>query len=122
MGRTSPPSYTQMHREGMAPMSCSIHAVSSPATGSETHNRTPTTERSLMAVDSLADSAIGIFNLVWQRSTFCTANGCVEVAFAKDGDVYLRDSESGSDSRLAVTVSSWRDFVRKARSGIFDLF
>jgi hypothetical protein len=74
-----------------------------------------------MTAGSSADPAKETMALVWQRSTFCTASGCVEVASA-EGTVYVRDSESVNDGRMiAAPLSAWQAFLSSVRSGEFDL-
>jgi hypothetical protein len=54
----------------------------------------------------------------WRRSTFCAANGCVEVARAGE-DVVVRNSTDG-DNVVAFTAEAWTDFVKAIRSGEFE--
>ena len=57
--------------------------------------------------------------LVWQRSSFCNADGCVEVAKA-DSTVFVRDSKLGDDSPVLVfTEDEWRVFRAGMVSGEF---
>jgi Domain of unknown function (DUF397) len=48
--------------------------------------------------------------LRWQRSTFCTNTGCVEVAFRGDA-VLVRDSENPLGSALVISLENWSTFV-----------
>jgi hypothetical protein len=57
--------------------------------------------------------------LVWQRSSFCNADGCVEVA-KSDSAVLVRDSKLGDDSPVLVfTEDEWRAFRAGMVSGEF---
>ncbi|MEJ3742909.1 DUF397 domain-containing protein [Actinomycetes bacterium KLBMP 9797] len=54
----------------------------------------------------------------WLRSTYCTENACVEVAF--DG-VVVRDSKNPDGPALRFTYSEWAAFLAGVRDGQFDL-
>lgn len=54
--------------------------------------------------------------LVWQRSTFCSESGCVEVAVS-GGTVLLRNSESPDGPVLQCSDSVWRVFLRGVMAG-----
>jgi Domain of unknown function (DUF397) len=75
--------------------------------------------RSLMTAGSSTDPAQDAVVLNWQRSTFCTATGCVEVALAREA-VYVRDSGSESGQMIVVSFSAWRDLLRGVRAGLLD--
>ena len=59
----------------------------------------------------------------WRKSTRSSAgDNCVEVAFAADGHVGLRDSkELGLGPVLEFTPSEWDAFLDGASKGEFDL-
>jgi hypothetical protein len=57
---------------------------------------------------------------VWQKSTYSTVNGCVEVAFL-DGLVAVRDSKDRQAQTLRFTPGEWRAFIDGVRDGEFDL-
>lgn len=54
----------------------------------------------------------------WFKSTYCTENGCVEVAL---GEVVLRDSKNPDGPVLRFTYSEWGAFLAGVRDGQFDL-
>jgi Domain of unknown function (DUF397) len=64
----------------------------------------------------MADSSIP----VWLRSSKCSANDCVEVAFVDDR-VAVRDSKNRHGSVLVFAADEWRSFLDAARAGEFDL-
>jgi len=53
-------------------------------------------------------------NVKWRRSSFCNADGCVEVAEVATGigvQYWLRDGKLGATSPvLRFTEDEWRDF------------
>ena len=55
----------------------------------------------------------------WQRSSFCGANACVEVAEIS-GQFLLRDSKNPDVAPFAFTSEEWTAFVRGVRAGEFD--
>ena len=55
----------------------------------------------------------------WRKSSYCNANGCVEVAFADDL-IAVRDSKHPDGSALIFSLAEWRAFVRGTRNGEFD--
>ena len=59
----------------------------------------------------------------WRKSTRSSGDGnCVEVAFAADGTVGVRDSKQhGRGPVLAFTPSEWEAFLGGVRDGEFDL-
>lgn len=59
---------------------------------------------------------VGGIPLVWQRSTFCTESGCVEVA-AYGRTVLVRDSESPDGPVLQCSDLAWRVFLSGAVDG-----
>jgi len=58
-------------------------------------------------------------DLVWQRSTRCSAGACVEVAAGADA-VLVRDSKDPDGTVLAFTRLNWDAFLADARAGVFD--
>lgn len=58
----------------------------------------------------------------WRKSTMSSAgDNCVEVAFATDGYVGVRDSkEQGLGPVLEFTPSEWEAFLDGASKGEFD--
>jgi hypothetical protein len=56
---------------------------------------------------------------IWLRSTYCNANGCVEVAFLDD-QVTIRDSKDRTGPILRFTPAEWAAFVSGVRDGEFD--
>lgn len=55
----------------------------------------------------------------WRSSSSCENGACVEVAFAGDDVIAVRDSE---DPHGVVTfgLGHWRDFVAKVKRGAFE--
>lgn len=47
-------------------------------------------------------------------------DNCVEIAFADDGSVFVRDSKDPSGPSLAFTGPEWDAFVLGAKDGEFD--
>ncbi len=58
-------------------------------------------------------------SLVWRRSTFCTATGCVEVAFS-GSTVLVRDSEFPDSPVLKCSASVWQAFLCAAVAGTYN--
>jgi hypothetical protein len=58
----------------------------------------------------------------WRKSTWSSGgDNCVEVAFARDGSVGVRDSKQhGLGPVLEFTPSEWEAFVGGVRGGEFD--
>jgi|tagenome__1003787_1003787.scaffolds.fasta_scaffold15116546_2 hypothetical protein len=56
----------------------------------------------------------------WRKSSFCGANGCVEVAISSHG-VGVRDSKDATSPVLQYTPREWLDFLKAVRAGEFDL-
>jgi hypothetical protein len=60
----------------------------------------------------------------WRKATRSgsTAGNCVEVAFAADATVGLRDSKAGrAGPILEFPFADWATFVRLVQGGAFDL-
>jgi hypothetical protein len=58
--------------------------------------------------------------LLWRKSSFSGASGCVEVALLEDG-MAVRDSKDQTGPALRFTVPEWEAFVAGVRAGEFDL-
>jgi ABC-type amino acid transport substrate-binding protein len=58
----------------------------------------------------------------WRKASFSDATGnCVEIAFAADGTVGVRDSKNqGSGPVLEFTPSEWDAFLNGVKGGEFD--
>jgi len=56
----------------------------------------------------------------WTKSTFSGTGDCVEVAFAGDGAVQVRDSKDVAGPQLHFTHREWTAFVAGVRDGQFD--
>jgi Domain of unknown function (DUF397) len=56
----------------------------------------------------------------WHKSTFSSANGCVEVAIQDDG-VAVRDTKDRNGPVLVFTRHEWEAFVGGVLAGEFDL-
>jgi hypothetical protein len=59
----------------------------------------------------------------WRKSSWSSGgDNCVEVAFAPDGSVGVRDSkDKGHGPVLDFTDAEWRAFVRGVKGHEFDL-
>lgn len=73
----------------------------------------------------LGASQFGTDNLMaalpWQRSSFCSAQGCVEVASLPDGQKALRDSKEGASGAILVfSAEEWASFIGGVRAGEFE--
>ncbi|MFI5895502.1 DUF397 domain-containing protein [Actinoplanes sp. NPDC051513] len=59
--------------------------------------------------------------MMWRKSSFCSDNACVEVAF--DGDVVaLRDGKNPNLAELRFTRTEWVEFVRGVEKDEFRPF
>ena len=58
-------------------------------------------------------------NLVWQKSTFSEAGGCVEIA-CEGHVVLIRDSKDRTGPAPEIPISKWRTFVGRVKAGEFD--
>lgn len=58
----------------------------------------------------------------WHKATFSSGgDNCVEVGFAEDGRVGLRDTElDGHGPTLVFTAGEWDAFLRGVKDGQFD--
>ena len=54
----------------------------------------------------------------WRKSSLSGDNGCVEVAFVKDG-VAVRDSKEPAGPVLMFTDAEWEAFIRGVHGGEF---
>jgi hypothetical protein len=58
---------------------------------------------------------------IWRKSTRSSAgDNCVEVSFAPDGDVGVRDSKNRDGAILIFTLNEWRAFTGGVHDGEFD--
>lgn len=59
-------------------------------------------------------------SLTWFKSTASSANGgCLEVAFAPDGRIGIRDTEDPANPPFFVDRHVWRCFIDGAEKGEF---
>lgn len=60
--------------------------------------------------------------LVWRKSTRSGpwTDNCVEVAFAEDGSIKLRDSKDKGQGYFTFTPGEWDAFVEGTKLGEFD--
>jgi hypothetical protein len=59
------------------------------------------------------------FPLRWQRSSFCSTGGCVEVA-RESRSVHVRDTHDPEGARLVVPIDAWREFIDRIKRGDLD--
>jgi hypothetical protein len=57
--------------------------------------------------------------LHWVRSTFCSSNGCVEVA-STSRTVHVRDTKDPEGPQLVLPVEAWREFIERVKRGDLD--
>lgn len=59
----------------------------------------------------------------WRKSSWSSGgDNCVEVAFAPDGSVGVRDSNNlGGGPILDFTAAEWQAFIRGVKGSEFDL-
>lgn len=58
--------------------------------------------------------------LHWQRSSFCSANSCVEVASLPNGGMAVRDGKASEVSPVLIfTAEEWTSFLSGVRAGEF---
>lgn len=56
----------------------------------------------------------------WRTSSYCDANGCIEVHTADK--IYVRDSKLGEGSpQLTFTPEEWQAFILGVKNNEFDL-
>jgi Domain of unknown function (DUF397) len=58
-------------------------------------------------------------DLVWRKSSYSAANGCVEVASHGD-QIAVRDSKDRNGSLLLFSRIEWEAFLAGIRDGEFD--
>jgi hypothetical protein len=56
----------------------------------------------------------------FHRSSFCGANGCVEVAVRPEGSIELRDGKNPALPSHTFSVEEWDAFVAGVKVGEFD--
>lgn len=56
----------------------------------------------------------------WNRSSFCSAGGCVEVVMVED-QILIRDSKHPDLAPLVFTRGEWVAFLLGAKNGEFTL-
>jgi hypothetical protein len=66
---------------------------------------------------------VSLPHAIWRKSSYSspTSNDCVEVATNLPGIVAVRDSKQPDGAKLAFTRSRWRRFVRRVKTGAYDL-
>jgi len=55
----------------------------------------------------------------WRRSSYCSNNGCVEVAIERD-EVRVRDSKRPGSADLVYDRGEWLAFIAGVKAGEFD--
>lgn len=59
--------------------------------------------------------------LVWRKSTRSSGgDNCVEISFADNGEVGVRDSKNPEGAVLEFTPTEWAEFTGGVRDGKFD--
>lgn len=66
----------------------------------------------------MATSNLPITN--WRKSNNSLESNCVEVGFAADGTVGVRDSKDPHGAQLRFTAAEWDAFTTGAKNGEFD--
>ncbi len=64
---------------------------------------------------------MALITKVWRKSTFCSDNSCVEVAF-DGGYVVMRDGKNPAGRHLTFTLAEWDAFVRGVKENEFRTF
>ena len=60
--------------------------------------------------------------VTWRKSTLSSGgDNCVEVSFASDDSVGVRDSKNREKAVLVFTATEWRAFIGGVNGGEFDL-
>ena len=67
-----------------------------------------------------AVEAVDLHAVSFTTSSFCSADGCVEVGRLADGEIAVRDSKDRSRPALIFTADEWTAFIKGARAGEFD--
>ena len=57
----------------------------------------------------------------YTKSSYSSADGCVEVQLLSDGTIGLRDSKDRSKPPHLFTSREWQAFIAGVRAGEFDL-
>ncbi|GIF01117.1 DUF397 domain-containing protein [Paractinoplanes rishiriensis] len=58
---------------------------------------------------------------IWRKSTRSSGgDNCVEVSFAQDGSVGVRDSKNRDGAILEFTATEWDSFLGGVRAGEFN--
>lgn len=60
-------------------------------------------------------------DVVWRKSGFSGASGCVEVAALADDLIAVRDSKDPDGPILGFRRDEWNAFIEGVRDGEFDL-
>ncbi len=69
---------------------------------------------------SVSQTAIEPGGLAWRKSSFSSANGCVEVASLGAGHLAVRDSKNPESGYLVYDAHEWQSFLLGVRAGEFD--
>jgi hypothetical protein len=56
----------------------------------------------------------------FRRSRFCSNGGCLEVGFAQEGEVLVRDGKRPSVPHNTFSRKAWAAFLEAIRAGEFD--
>jgi predicted secreted Zn-dependent protease len=56
--------------------------------------------------------------ITWRRSSWCSANSCVEIADLPGG-VAIRDSKSPEAPPLTFAADEWQSFIAGVKAGEF---
>ena len=65
-------------------------------------------------------SDLELADLPWRKSSFSSANGCVEAAPLRNGLIAVRDSKNPQGGHLVYNALEWQSFLAGVRNGEFD--
>jgi Domain of unknown function (DUF397) len=60
-------------------------------------------------------------DMVFRKSSYCGASGCVEVAHLDSGQVALRDSKNVEQPGHVFSPTAWTTFTAAIKAGQYDL-
>lgn len=63
----------------------------------------------------------GLENAKYQKSSFCGGGTCIEIAFAPNGTVLVRDNKDATQAPLYFSLDEWKAFTLGVKNGEFDI-